>query len=101
LKIIRRSKLERLVDILRVIASTGLIKQTHIMYKANLTWDELKRDLQWLMDLGLVERTVVSEGIFFKITNLGSDVLSHFEKIESLLKLNHEKKSIICLEGYR
>jgi CTP-dependent riboflavin kinase len=53
------------------------------------------------MDLGLVERTVVSEGIFFKITNLGSDVLSHFEKIESLLKLNHEKKSIICLEGYR
>lgn len=101
MKIIRRSKLERLVDILRVIASTGLIKQTHIMYKANLTWDELKRDLQWLMDLGLVERTVVSEGIFFKITNLGSDVLSHFEKIESLLKLNHEKKSIICLEGYR
>lgn len=70
----------------------GLIKQTHIMYKANLTWDELKKDLQWLMDLGLIERTVVSEGIFYKITNLGSDALSQFEKIESILKLNHEKK---------
>jgi predicted transcriptional regulator len=92
LKIIRRSKLERLIDILRVIASMGLIKQTHIMYKANLTWDELKKDLQWLMDLGLIERTVVSEGIFYKITNLGSDALSQFEKIESILKLNHEKK---------
>jgi len=92
LKIIRRSKLERLIDILRVIASMGLIKQTHIMYKANLTYDELKKDLQWLMDLGLIERTVVSEGIFYKITNLGSDALSHFEKIESILKLNHEKK---------
>ncbi|MEM2872882.1 MAG: winged helix-turn-helix domain-containing protein [Nitrososphaerales archaeon] len=92
MKIIRRSKLERLIDILRTIASTGLIKQTHIMYKANLTWDELKRDLQWLMDLGLVERTVVSEGILYRITNLGSDALSHFEKIELILKLNHEKK---------
>lgn len=92
MKIIRRSKLERLIDILRVIASMGLIKQTHIMYKANLTYDELKKDLQWLMDLGLIERTVVSEGIFYKITNLGSDALSHFEKIESILKLNHEKK---------
>ncbi|MGB9659989.1 MAG: winged helix-turn-helix domain-containing protein [Nitrososphaerales archaeon] len=92
MKIIRRSKLERLIDILRVIASMGLIKQTHIMYKANLTWDELKKDLQWLMDLGLIERTMVSEGIFYKITNLGSDALSHFEKIESILKLDHEKK---------
>lgn len=80
------------MDILKVIASMSLIKQTHIMYKANLTWDELKRDLQWLMDLGLVERTVASEGIFYKITNLGSDALSHFEKIESILKLDHEKK---------
>ncbi len=92
MKIIRRSRLERLIDILRVIASMGLIKQTHIMYKANLTWDELKKDLQWLMDLGLVERTVVSEGILYKITNLGLDALSHFEKIESILKLNHVKE---------
>lgn len=80
------------MDILRAIASTGFIKQTHIMYKANLTWDELKRDLQWLMDLGLIERIFVSEGIFYKITTHGLDALSHFEKIESMLKLNHEKK---------
>lgn len=92
LKIIRRSKLERLIDILRVIASSNLIKQTHIMYKANLTWDELKKDLQWLMDLKLIGRTLMSEGIFYRITNLGSDALSHFEKIELILKLNHEKE---------
>ncbi|MCP8316227.1 MAG: hypothetical protein H3Z51_05105 [archaeon] len=92
MRIIRRSKFERLIDILRVVASVGLIKQTHIMYKANLTWDELKKDLQWLIDLKLIERTVISEGIFYKITNLGSDALSHFEKIELILKLNYEEK---------
>ena len=92
LKIIRRSKLERLIDILRVIASSNLIKQTHIMYKANLTWDELKKDLQWLMDLKLIGRTLMSEGIFYRITNLGSDALSHFEKIELILKFNYEKE---------
>jgi len=92
LKIIRRSKLERLLDILKVVASVGPIKQTHIMYKANLTWDELKRDLQWLIDLRLVERTVIREGIFYRITNLGSDALSHFDKIESILKLNSEEQ---------
>ncbi len=92
MKINRRSKLERLVDVLRVIAVSRLIKQTHIMYKANLTWDELKRDLQWLLDLKLVERTIFSEGIFYKITNLGSDALSHFEKIESIFNLSREKE---------
>lgn len=92
LKIIRRSKLERLIDVLKVVASVGLIKQTHIMYKANLTWDELKRDLQWLIDLRLIERTVISEGIFYRITNLGLDALSYFEKIELMLKLNYEEK---------
>ncbi len=80
------------MDILRVIKITGLIKQTHIMYKANLTWDELKRDLQWLMDLGLIEKIFVSEGICYKITHLGSDALAHFQKIESMLKLDQEKK---------
>jgi len=93
LKIIRRSKLERLLDILRVVASVGPIKQTHIMYKANLTWDELKKDLQWLINLRLVERTVIREGIFYRITNLGSDALSHFGKIESILKLNREEET--------
>jgi len=92
LKIIRRSKLERLIDILRVVANIGPIKQTHIMYKANLTWDELKKDLQWLIDLRLVERMVIREGIFYRITNLGSDALSHFEETELILKLNHEEK---------
>ncbi|MGQ9468857.1 MAG: winged helix-turn-helix domain-containing protein [Nitrososphaerales archaeon] len=92
MRIIRRSKLERLVDILKVVASAGLIRQTHIMYKANLTWDELKRDLQWLMDLRLIEKMVMSEGIFYKITSLGLDALSYFEKIKSIFKLDHEEK---------
>jgi len=91
MKTVRRSKLERLIDILKVIADADSIRQTHVMYKANLTWDELKKDLQWLMSLDLIERITMSEGIFYKITPMGLDILSHFDKIESTLKLSLER----------
>ncbi|MCP8311694.1 MAG: hypothetical protein L6M37_01925 [Candidatus Methylarchaceae archaeon HK02M1] len=90
MNITRRSKLERLIDILKVIANKGPIRQTHIMYKANLTWNELKEDLQWLKNLELIEKTAMREGIFFKITSTGLDTLLHFDKIETVLRLNYE-----------
>ncbi|MCP8304576.1 MAG: hypothetical protein H3Z50_03780 [archaeon] len=93
MKIARRSKLERLIDILKVIASEGPVRQTHIMYRANLTWNELKNDLQWLMDLDLIERTTMREGVVYKITRAGLDILSHFEMVESALKTTRR----ICL----
>ncbi|MGQ9719238.1 MAG: winged helix-turn-helix domain-containing protein [Nitrososphaerales archaeon] len=100
MKTVRRSKLERLIDILKVIADADSIRQTHVMYKANLTWDELKKDLQWLMSLELIERTTMSEGIFYRITSMGLDILSHFDKIESTLKLSLEKSPSSNLGSY-
>ncbi len=93
MRIARRSKLERLIDTLKVIASDNPVRQTHIMYRANLTWNELKEDLEWLKNLELIERATMREGVVYKITRAGSDILSHFEMVESALKTTRR----ICL----
>jgi len=41
----RRSKLEMYIDILKVLAHRGPLKLTHIMYKANVNFRELKQVL--------------------------------------------------------
>ncbi len=91
---IRRSRLERYRDILRVIANFGPIRQTHIMYKANLTWEGLKQDLTKLKSTGMLQEATHEEGIFFTITQSGLDVLSHFSTIESNLDLRAPVQTI-------
>ena len=86
-RMMRRSRLERYRDILRVTANFGPIRQTHIMYKANLTWEGLKQDLSKLKSTGMVQEAIREEAIFFTITQAGIDVLTHFNTIESTLDL--------------
>lgn len=44
-----RSRLEPKYDILRAIQSEGeLVRPTHVMYKANLSWTEMQRYLKEL-----------------------------------------------------
>jgi len=83
--VLRRSRLERHVDVLKVIARDGPIRQTHIMYKANLSWQELKQDLQTLEALRLVTQTAESDGLVYSITALGRDLLEHIAQVENTL----------------
>lgn len=83
----RRSRLERYRDILRVVANFGPIRQTHIMYKANLTWEGLKEDLSRLKGTQLVAETIREEGVFYMVTQAGRDVLTHFGRIEETLQI--------------
>ena len=71
----------------------GPTRQTHIMYRANLTWNELKKDLDWLKSLDLIEKTTMRQGIFYKITSTGVATLSHFDEIQAALQLNYENET--------
>jgi predicted transcriptional regulator len=78
----RRSKLERLVDILKVLANTGPLKLTHIMYKSNFNSIILKEYLNFLIKQGLVEeRTVKKNRTVFVITQRGITILKHFQEL--------------------
>lgn len=81
----RRSQLERHLDVLKVVAQHGPIRQTHVMYKANLSWYELKRVLQTLGSLGLVVPLVDRDGVHYSISSLGRDLLTHMAQIETIL----------------
>jgi predicted transcriptional regulator len=52
----RRSHLETKYDILRAIQTEGeVVRPTHIMYKANLSWSEMKKYLKELEDQSLIK----------------------------------------------
>ena len=81
---VRRSKMEIYLDILRVI-SEGNHKPTHIMYRANLSWSRLKRYLNFLSEQDLLTILQKSEGTRYNLTPKGREVLNYFKKLEGVL----------------
>ncbi len=78
----RRSKLESYVDILKVLAHTGPLKLTHIMYKSNFNGNILREYLDFLIKQGLIEeRTIKKRHSLFAVTQRGMTVLKHFQEL--------------------
>jgi predicted transcriptional regulator len=87
----RRSKLERYVDILTVLAHMGPLKLTHIMYKSNFNGAILKEYLDFLIKQGLVEeRTINKNRSVFAVTQRGVTVLKHFHELTQEMSLKQE-----------
>ena len=90
----RRSKLEMYVDILKVLARSGPLKLTHIMYKANVNCSVLKEYLDFLIAQNLVEeKTVGKKRIVYAITERGITVLKYFRELKSVLPIIEEAKT--------
>ncbi len=53
---IRRSKLEVFMDIMKVVAEEREMKRTRIMYKANLAWTVLNDALDSMEKKGILEK---------------------------------------------
>ncbi|MEE8187035.1 MAG: winged helix-turn-helix domain-containing protein [Nitrososphaerales archaeon] len=84
----RRSKQERLIDIIRVVAANGPLRRTHILYKANLTWGELREDLDALEKVGAIKMMESGEGTFYGSTEVGLELLNHSSRIVTILTGN-------------
>ena len=68
-------------DMLEAIqAKGGQIKPTHLLYKANLSHDALKRYVQELTDGGLVEFRETKRGKVYALTDKGYDFLSQYKQ---------------------
>jgi predicted transcriptional regulator len=89
-KILRRSQLERYIDILRAINEKSPIKQTHVMYKANLSWMELKKDLDHLLDLKLILIMINPAGNLYSISESGFKILQAYNSVDSVLNQKEE-----------
>jgi predicted transcriptional regulator len=87
----KRSKLERYVDILTVLAHMGPMKLTHIMYKSNFNGKILREYLDFLIKQGLVEeRTIKTNRSVFAVTQRGRTVLKHFQELTQEISLKQE-----------
>ncbi len=90
---IRRSKMEVLVDILKVIAREGAIRRTTLMYKANLAWKVLKESLNVMESRGMIKSEQKPSGLFVSITQEGYDLLGRFSDVETALIPEPETRS--------
>ncbi|MFW6025363.1 MAG: DUF4364 family protein [Candidatus Woesearchaeota archaeon] len=69
----RRSKLEIIMDMLdAIVKKSGEIKPTHLMYKANLSYNQMQSYLERLIENEFVERIKEDENKnYIKITKKG------------------------------
>ncbi len=90
----RRSKLEMYIDILKVLAHRGPLKLTHIMYKANVNCSVLKEYLDFLIKQNLVEeRAIGKRRIVYAITPKGITVLKYFRELKQVLPIIEETRN--------
>jgi len=81
---IRRSKLEVFMDIMKVVAEEREMRRTRIMYKANLAWKVLKDALDNMEKRGILVSQETPSGTFVKLTPEGQQVLERFCEVESI-----------------
>ena len=91
----RRSKLEIYFEILQVLAYSGPLKLTHIMYKGNINCGILKRNLGYLVEQDLVEkRSVGDQRVVFAITQKGRALVAKFMELLQLLPLTDKNRNL-------
>jgi predicted transcriptional regulator len=90
----RRSKLERYIDILNVLTNRGPLKSTHITYKANVNCNVLNEYLDFLINQELVEKQIIEkEHLVFAITARGKNVLKYFRVLPQELPIIAQTRS--------
>jgi predicted transcriptional regulator len=90
----RRSHLEKYIELIGVLEQNGPLKLTPLMYKANLNCSNLKDDLSFLVKQGLIEELTLGKAKrVFAITNRGINVLKYFQAYKHEIPVIEDTKS--------
>jgi predicted transcriptional regulator len=81
---IRRSKLEIFMDIMKVVAEEKEAKRTRIMYRANLAWNVLSECLDNLEKKGILTSKDTPGGVIVQATEDGMSILNKYCSVESV-----------------
>lgn len=83
-----RGRLEIMADILNI--SQAGIKKTHIMYRANLSYEQIVCYLEELQGRGLLEQRLAEDAAEYGTTERGRMFLEHFSNLSRLMSECHE-----------
>jgi predicted transcriptional regulator len=83
----RRSNIEIIADMLRL----GEAGKTEIMYSANMSYFQLQKYLNFLLELKLIDRvTVGNPTVTFRVTKKGLRLLKSIDYIHQMLETGNE-----------
>ena len=83
----RRSSIEVIADMLRL----GEAGKTEIMYSANMSYFQLQKYLNFLLQLGLINKvTVGNPAVTYRVTRKGLRLLRNIDSILEVLELREE-----------
>jgi len=89
--VMKRSRLEICIDILKALSCHESCRITHLMYKVNVNSRVLKDYLAFLVARNCVrERKVGKRGVSYYITQRGLTVLNHFKELNEILPTKFE-----------
>jgi predicted transcriptional regulator len=78
-----RGKIEIMADVLAL--STAGIKKTHIMYRANLSYEQILHYLNQLLNKGLIAQDKVDGSLVYRTTEKGREFLTCYSRITDLM----------------
>lgn len=78
-----RGKIEIMADILAL--STSGIKKTHIMYRANLSYEQIMYYLNQLLTKGLMSQDVIDGSVVYCTTEKGREFIGCYLRMTDLI----------------
>src|SRR5215213_6630864 len=79
-----RGKIQIMGDVLAL--GTSGIKKTHIMYRANLSYEQVHLYLGELIGKRLITQDVSPEGVVYRTTEKGREFLLHYTRLVQFLE---------------
>lgn len=83
-----RGKIEIMADVLAL--STSGIKKTHIMYRANLSYEQILYYLKQLLGKGLIAQDVSDGALVYRTTEKGREFLACYSRMSDLITDSYE-----------
>ena len=93
-----RGKIQIMGDVLS-LATSG-IKKTHIMYRANLSYEQVYLYLEELISKRLIVQEVSADGVVYRTTEKGREFLSYYSHLTELLVESKQDQALELSSPY-
>ena len=92
-----RGKIQIMGDVLAL--GTSGIRKTHIMYKANLSYEQVHLYLGELIGKRLIQQDVSPDGVVYRTTEKGREFLLHYTRVVELLEEARQESEVVELSS--